>query len=160
MLAPIEPSVGEARQPRNRTLKGGDGQGPVWSSRGGDCRHDCSALVRPGAGFRVRAGPETSNAAPSGARRQARGTERVISPAPLLGRCGVIPQRWVRRRPLAGSDQGGTLLPLIRQLALMEAPIHSAIAEPSSSSTFPSSSSLEMAAKGPGADCPVTGVNA
>ena len=44
-----------------------------------------SALVRPGAGFRVRAGLEISNAAPSGARRQARGTERVISPAHLPG---------------------------------------------------------------------------
>ena len=50
-----------------------------------------SALVRPAAGFRVPAGPETSNAAPSGARRQARGTERVISPAHLRWALRGIP---------------------------------------------------------------------
>ena len=52
-----------------------------------------SVLVRPAAGFRVHAEPETSNAAPSGTRPQARGTERVISPAHLLGRCGVSASR-------------------------------------------------------------------
>jgi hypothetical protein len=85
------PSFSEARQPRNRTLKRGDGKGPVWSRRGGDCRHEKLRAGSPPAGFRVRAGPETLYVAPSGARRQVRGTERVISPAPNLGALRGIP---------------------------------------------------------------------
>ncbi|MGE0775585.1 MAG: hypothetical protein AB7L36_11185, partial [Sphingomonadaceae bacterium] len=43
--------------------------------------------------FRVRAGPSPSNAAPSGAGRQARGTARGISPAPILGALRGAPAR-------------------------------------------------------------------
>lgn len=73
----IDPNLSEARQPNSRTLKRGGGQGPVWSSRGGDCRHD-----------QLRAGPtrrriqsacgarnikrRALKSAPSGARDRAR----------------------------------------------------------------------------------------
>ena len=76
-----EPHPEERRRQRARVEPVGAGTVATTSS----------ALVRPAAEPRVPAGPETSNAAPSGARRQARGTERVISPAHLRWALRGIP---------------------------------------------------------------------
>ncbi len=92
MVRPIEPSVGEARQPPTRTLKRGDGKGPVWSRSGrGLSPRQAPRWSDPPPDSECPRGPKTSDAAPSGARRQARGTERVISPAHLRWALRGIP---------------------------------------------------------------------
>ena len=59
------------------------------------------------AGSQVRAGPSSSNTAPSRARHRTGGKERVISPAPHSGRCGgFAPRRRGSRRQRSGSGSG------------------------------------------------------
>ena len=90
-----KPHPEERRRQRARVEQSWRGLSPRQAPRWSDPAPD-SECVR---------GPKLANAAPSGARRQARGTERVISPAHLPGALRGTPQRWVWRRPLAGSDQ-------------------------------------------------------
>jgi hypothetical protein len=66
-------------------------------SRAGACR----------AGSQVRAGPFSSNAAPSRARHRTGGKERVSSPAPHSGRCrGFAPAEGVAGDSAAAPGQG------------------------------------------------------
>ena len=92
IFGPAEPGLNEAHQPKNRTLKRGDGKGPVWSQSGrGLSPRQAPRWSDPPPNSECARGPKTLNAAPSGARRQARRTERVISPAHLLGALRGIP---------------------------------------------------------------------
>jgi hypothetical protein len=76
-----------------------------WPGRQLSSGQSCAGACR--AGSQVRAGPLSSNAAPSRARHRKGGKERVISPAPHSGRCGgFAPRRRGSRRQRSGSGSG------------------------------------------------------
>lgn len=77
---------------------------------GGACRRAIRSFHHAGRRRSAR-GPPTGKAAPSGAHRQMRGTERVTSPAPFNGGVAGCPRRRGSRRRCAGSGSGERLPP-------------------------------------------------
>ena len=70
----------------------------------------------------MRAGPSSLGIAPSGAGREGCGTERVISPAPILGVLRGVPAEVGKEKTHCGFDQGGDFLPPKNTICAPEIP--------------------------------------
>ena len=87
-LAPDRMQIESSSTPpaKDSTCERGSGQGRVGSKASGACRLLSFPPPDPVPLRKCTRGPGANQAAPSGAHRQMRGTERVHSPAPLIGR--------------------------------------------------------------------------